>query len=164
MLCIMELSAPLQYLWINRESPLAGHSWHMNLGWKKFLEILLIKGESALLYPLLARAQTLPCCCFHLRLWKAGSTQHPSSRDWNPSCCKPDGTGSSALTFLQLQNGLQLQSHFFPPVDLVRATNPWLLLIYNRGKVILVMKKNKVYIFRHQDTIYHRDQWHFYSL
>lgn len=54
-------------------------------------------------------------------------------------------TGSSALTFLQLQNVLQLQSHFFSPplhpVDLVRATNPWLLLIYNRGKVILIMKK-----------------------
>lgn len=98
-----------------RESPFAGLSWHMNLSMKKFQEILLIKGGSALLYPLLARAQTLPCCCFHPRLWKAAALSiHPAGSEIHPSAslvnlgALPSPSSSSKIC-------CSFRVNFFPP-------------------------------------------------
>ena len=49
---------------------------------------------------------------------------------------------SSALT-LSSKTVCSFRVIFFAPLDLTKATNPWLLLIYNRGKVILIMKKTR---------------------
>lgn len=130
---------------MNNEKELLNRTQLAHELWRKFLEILLIKEEAPLLYPLQARDQTLPCCSsFHLILWKVGSTQHPSNREWNPSWCKPDETEKALpLSSFSSKMGCSFRVIFSPPVDLIRARNPWLLLIYNRGKVILIMKKTR---------------------
>lgn len=139
-----------------------GDSWHTNPVWRKFLEILLIKEESPLLYPLLARDQQLsrvapPFISYFGKFGKwAVHSIHPTESEIHPDVSLMKHS-SSALTFSP-KMGCSSRVIFSPSVHLIRATNPWLLLIYNRGKVILIMKKPKVYIFRHQDTIYHRDQ------